>query len=260
MESWCKLLKTLRTAGFLSMWVFGCLASLLELTVEKLELNFAQLLHLKDDFKKAALIFRVVYLYMLYYTKLLNHPLSFGLVSCYMRPPCGTKNRSSMPPLPKRISRGQVSECHTLVPWASTAEGVLHHFVYNKSITTRPLKPLSIAASSDDLAVVKCQGLWGRLANAPSFILSPHTLSLYLRSSNPFESTALSSLSHLECSFNYASTHQFICAELVKIVCDNITSCPEWCKLLKDILGWDLVKKPITFWPHHQSGGATLDF
>lgn len=160
MESWCKLLKTLRTAGFLSMWVFGCLASLLELTVEKLELNFAQLLHLKDDFKKAALIFRVVYLYMLYYTKLLNHPLSFGLVSCYVTPPCGTKNRSSMPPLLKRISRGQVSECHTLVPWASTAEGVLHHFVYNKSITTRPLKPLSIAASSDDLAVVKCQGLW----------------------------------------------------------------------------------------------------
>ena len=108
-----------------------------------------------------------------------------------------------------------------------------------------------------------------RLANAPSFILSPHTLSLYLRSSNPFESTALSSLSYLECShqlfnkhisFNYASTHQFICAELVKIVCDNVTPCPEWCKLLKDILGWDLVKKPITFWPHHQSGGATLDF
>ena len=29
-----------------------------------------------------------------------------------------------------------MTKCHTFVPWLSAAEGVLHHFIYNKSVAT----------------------------------------------------------------------------------------------------------------------------
>lgn len=76
------LLKTFRTAGSLSMWVFNFLTSLPELTGENQRLNYNQLSRLTEDFQRAAAIFRVVRLYMLSQMhKLLNLPPFFSLVS-----------------------------------------------------------------------------------------------------------------------------------------------------------------------------------
>ena len=134
-------------------------------------------------------------------------------------------NEQSLDNILATKNRGMISECHTFIPWESSFKRLLCNYFYNKFVVLRTFKSnVHYCLIKDNREVVNT------MPYTFKFIWEHH--SQLLLPPDCFNQ----SYDKKHIAFNKALTHIINHEEFIKCACDNVSSYPEWCELLKDVL------------------------